>query len=635
MKNIRSIEIKNSPFYEDIKIDFSDKLNCIMGGRGTGKSTLLSLIKSAIFKNAEDEKNLYNILKSNLGTGEIALEIESIDGSFYRIIKSFGDEPQPYKHPNSVYNSIDKIFNEIECDFYETGKIEEIGRSEKDRLQLIDKKVNSEIIEHQSEIKQLQIDLDANAQDIKTFNQRLQRIDDSLEQYNGVEDEFEAQKKQQPDGLKDEEKKEFEEADVKEKTRKSEKRIVNGLIDVFSELRFDFENKQNELQEILSKTLAEKDSLFNKEIISTILVETESTINSIKSNIDNILGSINKELLFLDSSSMKLSEVHDIQQAEFIKIKQKFDSNREYINKYHLLSKRLNEKENLIKDKEELKEKRDKLKGQRKALIKKFNDKKQLIFKIRLQAITDLNKNFDGAIVINLTFSGISTPFEDKLRESLKGSGLRYNELIPKIANTFYTDKFAEVIHNRDIDKLKSISGIDEIRAQNLIDALFETEAIYDIEKLYCDDLPEFKLRIHEGGMLEENYRKSDELSMGQRCTTVLPIIFAVSENPLIIDQPEDNLDNLYISSKIHEIIRKQKEERQLILITHNPNIPVLSDSEHNIFLKFDRKSGIDKTGSVDDVKDNIIELLEGGERAFKLRGDKYGYKIDLDGAAK
>jgi ABC-type lipoprotein export system ATPase subunit len=164
------------------------------------------------------------------------------------------------------------------------------------------------------------------------------------------------------------------------------------------------------------------------------------------------------------------------------------------------------------------------------------------------------------------------------------------------------------------------------MRSESLINSLYETEAIYEIERLYCDDLPEFKLRIHEGGVLEENYRKSDELSMGQRCTTVLPIIFAVSENPLIIDQPEDNLDNKYISGKIHDIIRSQKEQRQLILITHNPNIPVLSESENNIFLKYDRKSGIENTGRVDDVKDNIIELLEGGESAFKTRKLTYGY---------
>ncbi len=626
MKRIKTIEIKNSPFFEDIKFDFSEKLNCIMGGRGTGKSTILHLLKSAIFANAESDRHTYSVLKSNLANGEVSMEIESVDGALYRITKTFNDEPQPYKHPNSEYFPIEKIFNDIECDFYETGRIEEIGRSATDRLQLLDKKVKTDIRESELLIKQLQIDLDANAQDIKTFNLRLSRIDESLLQYEGIETEFEVQKQRQPIGLKEEEKKEFEEADTKEKTRKNEKRLLNKLIDAYSDLKLEFESKNYELTELISKSQVEKDSYLNKEIMSSIITSTESATKIIQTNISNISKEIDSLLSTLNSSSVKLSETHDLQQAEFIKIKQKFETHREYINKYHLLSKRQNEKETLIKDKIELGEKRDKLKLTRKTLVRKLNNCKQSIFKVRLNSINELNKTFDGAIIINLTFSGITENFEDKLREALKGSGMRYNELIPRIVESFSTDEFASVIHEKDLDKLKTISGIDVGRSESIISALYETEAIYDIEGLYCDDLPEFKLRIHDGGLFEENYRKSDELSMGQRCTTVLPIIFAVSNNPLIIDQPEDNLDNKYISGKIHDIIRSQKEQRQLILITHNPNIPVLSESENNIFLRFDRKSGVENTGKVDDVKLNIIELLEGGESAFKTRKLTYGY---------
>ena len=137
--------------------------------------------------------------------------------------------------------------------------------------------------------------------------------------------------------------------------------------------------------------------------------------------------------------------------------------------------------------------------------------------------------------------------------------------------------------------------------------------------------MPEFTLKIKGEVGKKENYRKSDELSMGQRCTAVLPIIFAVSTNPLIIDQPEDNLDNKYISGSIHQIIKKQKEQRQLIFITHNPNIPVLSQSEQNVFLNYEKQSSIIAEGSVDDVKEEIVSLLEGGELAFKTRKDIYG----------
>ncbi len=626
MKKIKSIEIKGSPFFENIKIDFSEKLNCIMGGRGTGKSTLLYLIKSAIFQNAESDKNVYGILKSNLGTGEIILEVESEDGTMYRIHKTFNDEPQPYKSPSSEFISIDKIFNEIECDFYETGKIEEIGRSEFDRLLLLDKKIKPIISEFESEIKKIQIELDSNAQDIKAFNQRTLRIDDAFNQYNGVEAEFEEHKAKQPAGLKEEEKQEFEVADNKEKVRKNEKRFFNKTIELFNELKIEFDLKRNEIIDSFKTSVEDKASFINTEIMNPSIAETEVALNKINELINTINVLINAHEKFIGTQLNKLNDIHGVQQSEFVQLKQKFEVNRDYINKYHALSKKIGEKENIQKDRKELLSKRDKLKSQRVALISKLNELKQSIFNERLKSIKELNTDFDGAIVINLTFSGITFPFEEKLREALKGNNMRYNELIPKIVQNITCDQFATIIHNKDIDKLMSLTGLDKSRSENIINALYETEVIYEIERIYCDDLPEFKLRILEGGMDEENYRRTEELSMGQRCTTVLPIIFAVSKNPLIIDQPEDNLDNKYISDKIHEIIRKQKEERQLIFITHNPNIPVLSDSENNIFLKFDRKSMLEASGDVNAVKANIIELLEGGEAAFKKRQSTYGY---------
>ena len=74
-----------------------------------------------------------------------------------------------------------------------------------------------------------------------------------------------------------------------------------------------------------------------------------------------------------------------------------------------------------------------------------------------------------------------------------------------------------------------------------------------------------------------------------------------------------------------YRIIKKQKEQRQLIFITHNPNIPVLSQSEQNLFLNYEKQTSIIAEGTVEAVKEEIVSLLEGGELAFKTRKDIYG----------
>jgi DNA repair exonuclease SbcCD ATPase subunit len=74
------IEIQNANFFEDIKIDFSNKLNCIMGGRGTGKTTILYFLMSAIYKNSEKNSKLKNVLHPNLAGGEINVAVEDSNG---------------------------------------------------------------------------------------------------------------------------------------------------------------------------------------------------------------------------------------------------------------------------------------------------------------------------------------------------------------------------------------------------------------------------------------------------------------------------------------------------------------------------------------------------------------------------
>jgi len=626
MKIIKSIEIKNSPFFDDLKIDFSNKLNCIMGGRGTGKTTILYFIKSCIFKDVEENSKIQSILKSNLGNGEINIVIEGTNSKDYKITKTYNDFPQPHQLPNLNFIDISQIFNEIECDFYEAGDIEMIGRSKLDRLTLLDKRVKRDILPLINSIDEIQIDLSNNAQDIKSFDQRILKLKNALTQYEGIDKEFESHKAQQPKGIVDAEKTEFEEADLKEKKRENEKRFFSKALSFYQELNTDISYRLNEIEDSVKSIKQDKSNYINTDIMNEASVEIEKLTTETKTRLLEVLELGDKSRKNIDIIYHKLIEKHNLQQAEFIKLKQKFQVNREYINRYNKLSKSQNDRDNLKKDLIELSKKKEKFIKQRELLINKLNQLKQSIFNIRLKNVNELNQQFDEEIVISLYAGGITEEYEEKLRNALRGSGMRYNELIPRIVENFSPDEFAKIVHDKDVTQLRNITGIDETRANALIDALSNSDDIFIIESMYCDDLPEFKLRIKGEKGVEDNYRTSDELSMGQRCTAVLPIIFAVSTNPLIIDQPEDNLDNKYISGNIHHIIKQQKEQRQLIFITHNPNIPVLSESEQNIFLNYEKKSSVGSTGNVDSVKDDIVNLLEGGKEAFQFRRKTYGY---------
>ena len=92
------------------------------------------------------------------------------------------------------------------------------------------------------------------------------------------------------------------------------------------------------------------------------------------------------------------------------------------------------------------------------------------------------------------------------------------------------------------------------------------------------------------------------------------------------MDQPEDDLDNSFIFQVLVKNILKLKTDRQLIFVTHNANIPVLGDAEEIVVMHMDKptKAAPARIGSLDDCKEDVLHLLEGGKEAFEHREQRY-----------
>ena len=124
-------------------------------------------------------------------------------------------------------------------------------------------------------------------------------------------------------------------------------------------------------------------------------------------------------------------------------------------------------------------------------------------------------------------------------------------------------------------------------------------------------------------------------LSTGQKATAVLLLLLLESEAPLVVDQPEDDLDNRFITEGVVPIMRQEKRRRQFVLSTHNANIPVLGDAELILGLSATGEAregrariAPEHMGSIDSdpVRELVEEILEGGKAAFEMRRSKYGF---------
>ena len=122
-----------------------------------------------------------------------------------------------------------------------------------------------------------------------------------------------------------------------------------------------------------------------------------------------------------------------------------------------------------------------------------------------------------------------------------------------------------------------------------------------------------------------------EQLSPGQRGALLLIFYLLVDKgrNPIILDQPEENLDNETVVGLLVPVVTEAKKRRQILMVTHNPNLAVVCDAEQIVHAKFDRTDDSQisyASGAIEDPKINlvVVDILEGTRPAFDNRGSKY-----------
>jgi energy-coupling factor transporter ATP-binding protein EcfA2 len=160
--------------------------------------------------------------------------------------------------------------------------------------------------------------------------------------------------------------------------------------------------------------------------------------------------------------------------------------------------------------------------------------------------------------------------------------------------------------------------------------------------KAEAEKRPEFVDHIlcwfPEDGLQVEYSRKGDgrdfqsisQASAGQRAAAMLAFLLAHGSEPLVLDQPEDDLDNHLIYGLVVQQIRSNKLRRQLIIVTHNPNIVVNGDAELIHVLDFNNQCFIKQTGSLQNqtMRDEVCQVMEGGKEAFERRYQRLGREV-------
>ncbi len=291
-----------------------------------------------------------------------------------------------------------------------------------------------------------------------------------------------------------------------------------------------------------------------------------------------------------------------------------------------------------IKEKDGYAEQFQKLETERASLLQEYQTEWQSIQSQRESIVEKIDEKSSKDIKAVLKRNFDRSAFRALLHEIADSVTSQSNKIANKesqlnlIADSVTPKELLDIVKRGDAGALVQSSSIKQNTA-NLILSMGSRE-LHKLETCLLHDVFEVSYR-KEG---DEVFTPIDQgLSGGEQALALVSVAMIPKEFPLLIDQPEDELGPALITQNLVEQIRQVKSNRQLIFVTHVPNIPVLADSEMIAYVIQDilpdgKRSRIEKLGSLED-RDIVKRLLEldGGTRAFQKRSERYSLVIETE----
>jgi len=260
------------------------------------------------------------------------------------------------------------------------------------------------------------------------------------------------------------------------------------------------------------------------------------------------------------------------------------------------------------------------LRSRRDKLLSELDEVREARFVSRCDAATRINAALNPRIMVKVERYARYGDYIRAIVEALRGSNLKYNELAAAIVEALSPPELLRMVEFRDFDGLALAVGVPKDRAARVIVALADA-GLGDIA--VCDIEDNARFLLLDG----PDYKDIGALSAGQRCTVILPIVLQHDERTLIIDQPEDHIDNAFIADTLIKALRARARQSQLIVSTHNANIPVLGEAALVIEMVSDGRHGtvqVHEALEHPDAVNAITTVMEGGVAAFENRARFY-----------
>lgn len=610
-------------FLKNQVVHFSRNLTCIIGGRGAGKSTMLESLRVASGNPINN-----TIVDSEVWPDEISLVYEDEVGQQHILTRS---------KLNDISNADPDGPTWVTIESYGQGETAEtIQHCDKDPtilLKFIDGFMDLNAM-NQLDIE-LRDNLLANQTLIENLQQDINRIAETEKAKTLADVQVAALKNQKASEVVELEEKLAKERLFRDRLNINLKTLLNSINECLTS-----EELKNLISEQDGTTLAVGQTEFEtvKTLVNNLAAEVESLSTQLKTKITDANAKITAQL-----KSWALKEKETQTKIEDLRReleKQNIKLDIAFIRK--VTKDATDSAAKLIELKKSIPKQQEAFKVRR-SLLKDRLELKSKLFTTRQAFAMAMNNNLattvvDYKVTIKFHEGLLSNDFENLIKTAM---GWRTSQ-VPKanlIASQLSPITLLDAINRKVTDKLEQVVDIDNNKVFSKSDAgdILTTMGQWDtksaLERCVFEDRPEIKVSkavVMGNGNKTYQVRDFSMLSLGQQQSILLSILlFSKSKTPLIIDQPEDNLDSEFIYKTLVRSLRSIKEYRQVIIVTHNANIAVLGDAELIIPLRgASELSIIRDRGSIDttETKDIVCTILEGSQKAFKRRQEVYGF---------
>ncbi len=613
-------------YLDSVDIELSDHLNAVIGGRGTGKSTLLECIRYAFALEPKTQNALKqhkSVIDTNLGKErgmiEITLRSSVMHGRRFTISRKYGNQPivideegnvSPY-HPTDLLPGIE---------LYGQNEIYEMTRDEKNRNQLIERFLEGEHEQFDTDIAKVLAKLKENRESIKrALNQK---------------DDIEAEVEHLPKLL--DQAKQYQALGIDEKLKiisklEKEKQLNDRVSEDVTRVEDAIETLKDSLPDTVFLSDIALDGLPHADLLKQQRVE----LDSLKKGVQQALVQLEQLALNADTQLAPLKQsLAEKQQAEEQNLEKAFKdipasqgkTGRQIGAEYQTLLKQIEQIRPTQTTLQNRQLQIDELYSQRKKLLLELAQHTSARASSILKSVKRLTRKLEQKVRLTLQPEGNRQAFVNFLSEcNLAGVGPKRLAWVQE--GDFSPAYLAATIRQGEAGLAESF-GI----TGTIVTALtrMPEQKLLELEELQLPDTMAIELNVTHGER-DAVFRPIDDLSTGQQCTAVLHLLLLDNQDPLILDQPEDNLDNAFIAERIVAELRRAKLSRQFLFATHNANIPVFGDAEWIGVLSVEDNKGMilpEQQGAIDvpKVQELAADILEGGKSAFNQRREKYGF---------